>query len=122
MEALTDVLHNNPPYKKSYSDEEKLAILDSFKQSGLGGQAFCRQANISISTLYKWKKLHSQAKINPDSYDKKIKKFIPVKVVPGNIFDSVVEIKLANGIEIKFSEQTSIALIGNLVRELNNEN
>ena len=43
---------------------------------------------------------------------------MPVKVVPGDVYDGVVEIKLSNGIEIKFSEKTSIALIGNLIREL----
>lgn len=63
MEIISNVLAKKRRVKKTYSGEEKLAIIDSFKHSGLSGRAFCRRENISVSTLYKWVRLTSQAQI-----------------------------------------------------------
>lgn len=76
MEIISNVLAKKRRVKKTYSGEEKLAIIDSFKHSGLSGRAFCRRENISVSTLYKWVRLTSQAQIITETNHKKSKNFI----------------------------------------------
>lgn len=118
MENISNISSKISKPKKCYSPSEKAALIESWQRSDLSYREFCARENLSVSSLYKWIKKTS-GKENPLKKDMpKSNKFLPVKVVPGDVFDGVVEIKLVNGIGIKFSEQTSIALIGNLIREL----
>lgn len=49
--------------KQSLKDEEMVGILRSFEESGKSVRVFCREAGISVATLYNWRKRFGRMEI-----------------------------------------------------------
>ena len=83
--------------KKKYTDEERKAICESWRQSGLSKTAYCRQqGTISEYALRKWLRkgnISSETKIAPIKF---------LQVNHSAQVRSFVEAALPNGIILKF--------------------
>jgi len=103
---------------KIYTDEERKAICESWRQSGLSKNAYCKQqGNVSEYALRKWFKsdINSKTALEPI-------KFLQInhqtQTRPMNLpTNSSIEATLPNGIILKFDlSLTSNGILGELLK------
>jgi hypothetical protein len=103
-----------------YSEEEKEAYINLWRESKLSRNKFCSQEGLSVSTFWGWieRRLPVHQKYKSNSVTKK--NWIPVKLsnaLPSQI-NVAIEIILPNGIRIKSSQHTSVSMLTTLVQGL----
>lgn len=86
------------------TQQEMLAMIESWKQSGLSQKAYCEQNNIRYHVFHYWYKRyrHQQSAVNKDT-------FIPINVKPStfSLSNSAIEILLPDGKRILFHQPVS---------------
>ena len=89
---MENIISESKPLKH-YSTEEKQALLEKWKASGLSTKKFCEQNNLGYYSLVSWKKLDTRR------WYKKFPSpaFIPIKVHQSNNADAFAEINFGNG-------------------------
>jgi len=90
-----------------YSEEEKLKLIEKFKQSGKRSTQFSREHNICKTTFSDWLKKYNK---------RDNESFVEVKI-PKTIQGSYVIIK-RNGFEIQVDETTSIQSLTTVLKAL----
>ena len=71
-----------PKISKSYHLEEKLALCEEWKRSGMTAEQFCRTRGISKSVLYKWQ--HRRQASLPSQMNDKSQNWVLVKPPEGS--------------------------------------
>ena len=101
------------------------ALIDEQARSGLTIKAFCLQRQLPKSKFYHWKAIllaldsgtpassQAQPKPLPKSSDTpRSAAFVPVRVVP----DPLVELTLANGVQLKLPLGSNVEQVARLVK------
>ena len=97
------------------------ALIDEQALSGLSIKAFCQQRHIHPSGFHRWKSvLRSldsgtlpQPQAQPKSSDTLLSSvFVPVRVVP----DTLVELTLINGVQLKLPLSSNVEMVARLVK------
>jgi transposase-like protein len=88
---------------QKFTKEQMYARIESWKQSGLSQNQFCKEENLSTSTFNYWLKKYKQEKdlvANADS--KPVKTFLPVEVTQETIHrdKDCITITYPNGIQV----------------------
>lgn len=95
---------------KRYSDEERNIYFEGWKKSGLSMSQYCRDKEVSVSTLSKWAGTQNNSK--PE--------FKPVTLtstMPCNQ-NIMVEIVVDNRIKMRLPSTADVSMIVNIVRGL----
>ena len=108
-------------------DPQRLAhwrtVIDEQARSGLTITAFCQQRQLPKSKFYHWKAIllaldsttpaPPQAQPKPRSSDTPLSPvFVPVRVVP----DTLVELTLTNGVQLKLPLNSDVEQVARLVK------
>jgi hypothetical protein len=106
-------------------DPQRLAhwrtVIDEQARSGLTIKAFCLQRHIHTSGFHHWKSvlrsldsgIPVQPHDQPPSSDTPVSSaFVPVRVVP----DTLVELTLANGVQLKLPLHSNVEQVARLVK------
>lgn len=103
-----------------YSEEEKESYISLWRESKLSKNKFCLQEGLSVSTFWGW--IERQLPVTQKSKTSAVikKNWIPVKLSNASPSQAsvAIEIILPNGIRIKSSQHTSIAMLTTLVQGL----
>lgn len=103
--------------KNQEQREEKFAMIQRWKESGLTQQKFCQQETISFNNFYYWlKKFRKQVEKSPAKFIKLKRPQNLNSNKPGNVStDSVFsEIIFANGNRLRFFNAIEIAQLKTL--------
>lgn len=95
---------------KRYSDEDRAHHLEAWKKSGMSMSEYCKDKDITVSTLSKWKQCTNQAKTQ----------FKPVTLSSAAFYNQngTIEIFIDNRIKIRLPTTTNVSMIINIVRSL----
>ena len=92
----------------------------TWRSSGLSVAAFCRSRDLNLSSFYRWRKilddLDRSAATRPRSQPDPLpaQSFVPVRVVP----DTVVEVLLPSGLQLRVPLSADAPQLARLVRAL----
>ena len=92
-------------------------VIGEQARSGLTIKAFCQQRQLPKSKFYHWKAilpaLDSGTPAQPKSSDTPVSPgFVPVRVVP----DTLVEVTLTNGVQLKLPLSSNVEQVARLVK------
>jgi transposase len=94
--------------RRSYSDEEKLRLIDEAFRPGVTASEVARRHGINVGLLYRWRRLFSGA-TQPEPG------FLAVTVAPepesvANL-SGLIDIELASGTRIRISGRVEVAVV-----------
>lgn len=102
---------------KRFDPQSRRRILDRWRRSGLSSHEFARQAGVSYSTLYKWRRElgNTAAFVEAVARDA----VLPARPVgAGAGAGSAVEIALLTGVVVRVGRDVDEALLRRVVRAL----
>ncbi len=112
-------IHNQSQQQtiKRRTGEEIKILVEKWRTSKLSRSEFCRREGLCIQTFCGWVK---QGEVNPKT--KSQLSFVPLNVSQFRQADEnqYIDIKLANGLQCRFSMKSNIKLIAQIIKELIN--
>jgi transposase-like protein len=101
---------------KVKTDKEKLALVKSFKESGIPRKEYCIQHGISLATFYNWSKKFRETELNRQE------KFIPVVIHASAkraeqdfVKNTEIEISYPNGVRVKLNQEMDLPMLRSLI-------
>lgn len=106
-------LNLKKPKNKYHSQEDKQGHLDAWTASGLSMSEYCRQNNLSISSLSNW---NAQSKSKEKITAPKLKPIEKLTAVQNHMKLTPIEIVLPDGIKIRLSDLQQLASILKIIK------
>ena len=101
------------PKNKYHSQEDKQGHLDAWTASGLSMSEYCRQNNLSISSLSNW---NARSKSKEKITAPKLKQIEKLTAVQSHMKLTPIEIVLPDGIKIRLSDLQQLASILKIIK------
>ena len=102
------------PVRDPQAPERWLATFAAWRRSGLTALAFCRSRSINTSSFYRWRNILER--LDPPE-SKPSPAFVPLRVVP----ESLVDVTLTNGVQLRIPLAADAAQVARLARALGAE-